>query len=418
MADKKLLKGFAWIPSLYFAEGFPYIIVMTLSSIMYKDLGLSNSEITAYTSLLYLPWVIKFLWGPIVDLNFTKRKWILATQLLGAVSLALVALGLLTPSFVVASLLGFWVMAFSSATHDIAADGYYMLVLNSKEQSFYVGMRSLFYRLAMIFGSGILVIWAGTFGKQYGDEIGWSIIFGIAAAIFFVFWVYHQFVLPPETVPSIKSSFDFKQYFDVFIAFFRKKNILVIILFIFFYRLGEALLSKIAALFLMDDVVNGGLGFTKAQVGWVYGTWGIAALSVGGILGGIVASWKGLKFWIWPMALAMKLPDLVYIYLSHFQPESVNIVSGLVVIEQFGYGFGFTAFMLYLISVCDGEHKTSHYAIATGLMAFAMMVPGYFSGLLQESLGYSEFFYVVICCTIPGLLILPFLNIDPEFAKK
>ena len=417
MKDKQLLKHFSWVPTLYFAEGLPYIIVMSLSTIMYKDLGLSNSEVTAYTSLLYFPWVIKFLWGPLVDFFLTKRTWILATQLVGGLSLAGVAFGLLSVQFVAFSLIGFWVMAFASATHDIAADGYYMIVLNSKAQSFYVGMRSLFYRLAMVFGTGILVIWAAKLGEAYDNITGWSMVFGAASILFLLLSFYHRLVLPKEPSKG-DESISFKSYFKVFIDFFYKKNIVLILLFILFYRFGEAMLSKISALFLMDDMANGGLALTKEQVGWVYGTWGVVALSVGGILGGIVASRHGLKFWLWPMAIAMKLPDLVYVYLSHVQPENINIVSALVVIEQFGYGFGFTAFMLYLIYVCDGIHKTSHYALATGLMAFAMMVPGFFSGLIQEHLGYSHYFYLVIACTIPGLLILPFLKIDPDFAKK
>lgn len=417
MKDRQILKHFSWVPSLYFAEGLPYIIVMSLSTIMYKDLGLSNSEVTAYTSLLYFPWVIKFLWGPIVDFFLTKRSWILATQLIGGLALGGVAFGLLSIQFVTFSLIGFWVMAFASATHDIAADGYYMIVLNSKAQSFYVGMRSLFYRLAMIFGTGILVIWAGKLGDTYGNVTGWSMVFGVASALFILLSIYHRLVLPKDPKGN-DEAISIKSYFKVFADFFYKKDIIVILLFILLYRFGEAMLSKVSPLFLMDDIENGGLALTKEQVGWAYGTWGVAALSVGGILGGIMASRHGLKFWLWPMAIAMKLPDLVYVYLSHTQPENIHVISSLVVVEQFGYGFGFTAFMLYLIYVCDGIHKTSHYALATGLMAFAMMVPGYFSGLIQEHLGYSHYFYLVIACTIPGLLILPFLKIDKDFAKK
>jgi len=409
--------GWNWVPSLYFAEGLPYVLVMTVSVIMYKNLKLSNAEITLYTSWLYLPWVIKPLWSPFIDIIKTKRWWIVSAQLLLGAGLAGIAFSLSTDIYISGSLAFFWLLAFSSATHDVAADGFYMLGLNEHDQSFFVGIRSTFYRIGMLFGQGLIVILAGLLSSYTNIRNAWSLTFIILALIFISFALLHKNTLPkPEN--DIKLTNVFTGYFDTFRSFFLKKNIIVTLLFILFYRFGEAQLAKLASPFMLDSIDKGGLALSTSQVGLVYGTVGVICLVLGGIIGGIVASKRGLRYWIWPMALAMKLPDLVYNLLSSYQPDNYLLICSAVGVEQFGYGFGFTAFMLYLIHISDGKYKTAHYAIATGIMALGMMIPGMISGWIQESLGYTNFFIWVMLCTLPGLLLIPFLKIPTSFGKK
>ncbi len=600
----------AWVPSLYFAQGIPYVIVMTVSVIMYKRMGISNADIALYTSWLYLPWVIKPLWSPVVDLLRTKRWWIVIMQVLVGAGLAGVAFSIPVPDFFQYTLAFFWLLAFSSATHDIAADGFYMLALKEHEQAYFIGIRSTFYRIAMITGQGLLIILAGFFetytglepvqfsvtarpglpaevsmpefgddastdekslvvssenimvstqkvdpekidslktwasqenlehgfvmpekekeivkdtwfsntvsgpladklksvfgreevsvdgvdpgniaivglrlskepeedeevvvntGIRRGDEsiklvegerivfdasnidktawiviqldpkleeqssayyeirsgnipLAWSITFMVLAALFLIFFVYHRFFLPrPVSDKGIihgEGENVFTEFFATFKSFFSKRNIGPALAFLLLFRLGESQIVKLASPFMLDAREIGGLGLTTGDVGLIYGTIGILALTFGGILGGLVASKKGLKYWLWPMALAMNIPNLVFVYLSYTTPQSMWLISGSVALEQFGYGFGFTAYMLYMIYFSDGKHKTAHYAICTGLMALGMMLPGMISGWIQEIVGYQNFFIWVMLCTIPGFIILKFLKIDPKFGVK
>lgn len=576
----------SWIPSLYFAEGLPYVIVITVSVIMYKRLGISNAEIALYTSWLYLPWVIKPLWSPVVDLLRTKRFWITTMQLIIGAGMAGVAFTIPIPDFFQFTLAFFWLLAFSSATHDIAADGFYMLALSESQQSFFVGIRSTFYRIAMIAGQGLLVILAGflettlsigpaefkviskpgaqlentiqldssaikpvegkiklvanppvvyigtesvskesadfllNFGNKfnimngfkqnlmppadtssgdetagnvailklhlsnkpdYGDEyfielnqtdgsaginiiegrslkftsenwnkpayvvfqidpsiksevqatflahsekipLAWVFTFGVVAILFIITSLYHRVILPKpaQDISVLRShrSNSLNEFFRTFIRFFEKERIVVILGFLLFYRFGESQLVKMASPFMLDPRDTGGLGLTTSEVGFVYGTVGIVALILGGILGGIVISKGGLKKWLWWMLAAINLPNAVYVYLSFMQPESFLIINSCVALEQFGYGFGFTAYLMYMIYISDGDYKTSHYAIATGFMALGMMVPGMFSGMIQESIGYKYFFIWVLVATIPSFLIAKFIKIDPTFGKK
>ncbi len=605
-----------WVPSLYFAEGIPYIVVMTVSVVLYKRMGISNTDIALYTSWLYLPWVIKPLWSPIVDLLKTKRFWITVMQFLIAVGLGGVALTIPLPDFFKYTLLFFWLLAFSSATHDIAADGFYMLGLSQYEQAFFVGIRSTFYRLAMITGQGLLVILAGyiesTTGlppvdinvysrpeyqneiildqnlfekkdygelliipsskeinigivrrnksevdsiisiikkrniengfypsetkknsesgviekedswwtknvakpledflrKNFGDELkkevkskytgnigivaftlsqkpekeyvlhfgresgdnsinliegsrfifnennwdkpafaliqldpklkiqslakfqirsgdipfAWKVTFLFLAGLFLLFFVYHKLILPfpASDGPAVQGEGKnfVKEFFKTFSLFFKKKGIIAALGFLLFYRFAEAQLVKLASPFLLDVREVGGLALTTGQVGFVYGTIGIISLTLGGLLGGFVAAKKGLKFWLWWMVISINLPDLVYVYLSHALPDNFLIINLCVAIEQFGYGFGFTAYMLYMIYISEGEHKTAHFAITTGIMALGMMIPGMFSGWLQEIIGYKNFFVWVCIATIPSFLAVKFIKVDPEFGKK
>lgn len=614
----KTRSPWAWIPTLYFAEGIPYVVAMTVAVIMYKRLGISNTDIALYTSWLYLPWVIKPFWSPFVDLIKTKRLWIITMQLLIGAGLAGVAFLIPAPFFFQATLAVLWLIAFSSATHDIAADGFYMLALDSGQQSFFVGIRSTFYRLAMIAGQGVLIILAGSlevatgteplkiqvqssntaqsttiipdslptdekrtsevftafpasltlsttnispeelakikdfakvenekngfntsetpkkvtevqeksswwtahiseplgnyiktrFGEKRDTDIplivgqktgnagliavrlnrkpepgkemvlntrfssgdksislvsgerlvfnennwdkpawlvvqldkklttevngtftaasgnlplAWSITFYILAGFFLLIFIYHRFALPhpaSDAPKNHRASEIMREFGLTFKSFFSKEGIGLAITFMLLYRLGEAMLVKMASPFLLDTREVGGLGLTTGQVGLVYGTVGVISLTLGGIVGGIAASRKGLKYWIWPMALCITLPHLAYLYLSWFMPQNMFLVNMAVAIEQFGYGFGFTAYMLYLIYFSNGEHKTAHYAICTGFMALGMMLPGMIAGWIQELIGYNHFFIFVMICAIPTLAVIPFLKIDRSFGKK
>ena len=688
MVEKDRRSAWTWIPSLYFAQGIPYVVVMTVSVIMYKRLGISNADIALYTSWLYLPWVIKPFWSPVVDIFRTKRWWIVIMQLLVGAGLAGVALTIPVPGFFQYTLAFFWLLAFSSATHDIAADGFYMLGLKEHEQAYFVGIRSTFYRVAMITGQGLLIILAGfietrtglepvrfrvtagpgfelsavsgagaggsfgagsfgagsgpgfeqsagfvagaggsfgagsfgavsgpgseqsagseavsgpgfvqsagfvagsggtfvtgsgsqngnsrmefvltetdieistrnisaasadsmlrlatesniangfaeterivqysegwfarnvsgplgawlkrVFGTEYaqpdpsgetrgnirligislssppdpGDEIvlntgfqrgdgsirlvrgdrlvfdntnwdrtgwiaiqldpsldrpadadfeglsgnipfAWSVTFFFLAGLFVLFLVYHKFFLPfPLTdKPAVSKEGQgiFDEFLKTFSTFFQKKNIGPALAFILLYRLGEAQIVKLASPFMLDPREIGGLGLTTGDVGLIYGTIGIIALTLGGITGGVLASRRGLKFWIFPMALAMNVPNVVYVFLSMYTPQSMWLISGGVALEQFGYGFGFTALMLYMIHFAEGSHKTAHYAFCTGFMALGMMLPGMISGWVQEIVGYVNFFIWVVICTIPGLILIFYLKIDPSFGVK
>ena len=603
-----------WVPSLYYAQGIPYVVVMLVSVIFYKRMGISNTDIALYTSWLYLPWVIKPLWSPVVDILRTKRFWIVTMQLIIGAGLGGVALTIPAPNFFKLTLGFFWLLAFSSATHDIAADGFYMLGLSQHKQAWFVGIRSTFYRFAMITGQGLLIIFAGyieshtglpslnidviatpqakignllnigsldrsplpgelrivsepetlrinpvprnqseidsiismakqwnsprernstesngninvnpteptwwgetvvtpleTFLKKHfgqstgiiaGEKAGnigllairlsdkpepgkeivvnlgrvsgnksiglvegsrmvftaenwnrpylivlqldpklkqaakatfkaragniplaWTITFLVIAVLFILFFIYHKFILPypDQDRPAAETNNFFADFFHTFASFFKKDRIGVAIAFILIYRFGEAQLVKLATPFMLDAQEIGGLALTTGQVGFVYGTLGIIMLTLGGILGGVLAAGNGLKYWLWWMALAMKLPDSVYVYLAYAQPDNFVIINLCVAIEQFGYGFGFTAYMLFMIYVSEGEHKTAHYAISTGFMALGMMIPGMFSGWLQEIIGYQHFFIWVLLATVPGFILIKYISIDPEFGRK
>lgn len=601
-----------WIPTLYFAQGVPYVMVMTVSVIMYKRLGISNTDIALYTSWLYLPWVIKPLWSPVVDLLGTKRRWTVVMQGLVGAALALLALAIPAPRFFQYTIALFWMMAFCSATHDIAADGFYMLGLSQHQQAAFVGIRSTFYRIATIAAQGLLVMLAGfiettsglppvelnvaavagaprsaavldelvaaapspgpllllavperveistttsagpevdsvlseahtlnvqngfcaaagaaeagegpswwsrrvagplgafltaRFGdsrqaqstgagnvaiaalrltekppagqtivvlvnRKGGDDrieiaegarltfndanwdkparvvfrtdprlrsavsasfiatsgnipLAWTTVAIVLAALFAVFCIYHQFALPRPAADgpagSRGSGGFVTEFFRTFVLFFRRRDIGIVLAFLLFFRFAEAQLVKLVSPFLLDPRDIGGLGLTTGEVGLIYGTIGIAALTAGGILGGVLISRQGLRFWLWPMVIIMHSPDLAFVYLAWDQPTSYVLISAAVAVEQFGYGFGFTAYMLYMIMVAAGEHKTAHYAICTGIMALGMMLPGMLSGWLQDHIGYPNFFLWVVISTVPGFIVAALVKIDPEFGKK
>ncbi len=414
------------MPTLYFAQGLPYVTVMTLAVVLYKNLGVSNTDIALLTSWLYLPWVIKPLWSPVVDLFGSKRRWIWVLQFVIGAALAMVALAVPAPGFLQMTLAVFWLMAFASATHDIAADGFYMLGLPQHTQAAFVGVRSTFYRLAMIAGQGGLVWMAGYLAESTGrPALGWSWVFGLMAVCFCASAGYHFWALPKPAgdVPAPRGGRFWADFFTVFAAFFRKPEILRVLAFLLLYRFAEAQLLKLITPFLLDPLDAGGLGLKTQQVGIAYGTVGVGALILGGLLGGWVISRAGLKKCLWPLMVCMHAPNLVFVALAAWQPQNLWLVSGAIALEQFGYGFGFTAYMVYLLLVAGGvdgsnPHKAAHYAICTGFMALGMMIPGMWAGWLQTQLGYVNFFIWGLLATLPSFAAAALLRIDPVFGRK
>lgn len=426
MSNNKM--GFWWVPSLYFTEALPYVAVMIISTTMYKRMGMSNTELAFYTSWLYLPWVIKPLWSPLVDALKSKRWWILTMQLLIGAGFAGIAFFIPTQHWVQGSLAFFWLLAFSSATHDIAADGFYILALDDHAQAYYVGIRSTFYRIANILGQGLLIMLAGFLEKAHTVPFAWSITFYVLCALLLALAAWHRFVLPHVENVSSSSQQDspkrhiptqtLQQFSHTWLTFFRKPQIGAALLFMLLFRFPEAQLTKIAQPFMLDPIEKGGLGLNTEAVGFTYGTIGIIGLTLGGILGGWMVSQKGLKRLLWPMVMSISLPDVVYIYMSLTQPSCLFIINLCVFVEQFGYGFGFTAYMLYLIYFARGENSTSVYALCTAFMALGMMLPGMIAGWLADLMGYTLFFiYVTLTCAVT-FIVSAFLKIDASYGIK
>ncbi len=401
----------AWVPSLTFTDALPSVAAMTISVILFKQLGLSNAAITFYTSWLYLPWVLKPVWSPFIDLIKTKRWWILATEILLGAAFGGIAFTLPTPFWLQGSLFLFWVMAFAGASHCVAADGFYMLGLTRHQQAEMMGVRTLFERLATIFGQGLLVMIAGNLQVVFRGSIAfsWSLLFYGLMGLFIILWLWHAHALPyaaEDASHPLTSARDiWRGFVETFKTFFRKDGALFAVLFIIFFRMPEGLLSKISELFLIDAGHNGGLGLSPQEYGLVQGTVGIIGLAAGGIIGGMAASRDGLRRWLWPMVGAFTLPQLIYVYLSYALPQSLVVTGACIFVEQCAYGFGLTAYMLYMIYICRGEYKTSHYALASAMMFLSMMLPGVIAGTLQESIGYRHYFlFTLAACAIMYVL--------------
>lgn len=414
------LSPWLYIPTLYFAEGIPYMIINSVSVIFYKKLGIDNTQIAFWTSLISFPWILKMFWSPFVDIYSTKRKWLLTMQIIMFFCLSFLAISFHLPNFFFISLVILTIAAFISATYDIATDGFYMLALTPEKQAVFVGIRSLFYRFAILFTTGFLVFFAGYLEELTNNiPLSWSIVIGIAAIIFAVLFVFHSFLLPtPESnhknfQKNLDPNIEQIPFVKIIVSYFQQAKITIILAFILLYRFGEAMLLKIASLFLLDKPESGGLGLSTQDFGLVYGTFGVISLICGGILGGLLIARYGLKKCLFPMALALNLPDVFYVYMAYAKPE-LKFVYPLVSLEQFGYGIGFTAFTVYLMYVCKGENKTSHFAISTGLMALGLMIPGAMSGQIQQSLGYPLFFILVCLATIPGMVTIFFIPLEED----
>lgn len=396
----------AWVPTLYFAEAVPYMAVMTLCVIMYTNFGLSNTELALYTSWLYLPWVIKPLWSPLVDSMRTKRWWIVAMQVLVGGTLAAVALTLHTSWWLKGSLCFFWLMAFGSATHDIAADGFYILGLNEKEQALFVGIRSTAYRVGMIFCQGLVVVLAGFLCEKYGMSLGWTITMLLLAVVMLLLAFWHTLCVPK--VEYTNSRMEEKENGGILQGFWltlrtfgQKPRLISAVLFMLLFRFPEAQLAKMAQPFMLRQVSEGGLELSTIDVGVAYGTIGVIGLLLGGIIGGVLVSRNGLKRWWWPMVLAISVPDVVYVFFALFQPTNIYLIYIGVALEQLGYGFGFTAYSLFLVYFSRGERSTSVFSLCTALQALGMMLPGMMAGWLADTLGFTLFFtFVVVCCLI------------------
>ena len=438
--SSKSISPWAWIPTLYFAQGIPYFIVNTVSVMMFTKLGVPNGEMAFFTSLLYLPWMIKPFWSPFVDIFKTKRWWTVTMQLLMAAAFILLTVTLPVPeqemiasgttpmSMFYITLILFIITAFASATHDIAADGFYMLALSTGDQAQFVGIRSTFYRLSSIFGQGVLVAIAGMIEAKSGNiPMSWRITMLVSAVVFTLVALYHTFIIPKpaadkSTLGEQKATAGaiFAEFGRTFKTYFMKPGVWLAIIFMLLYRLPEAFLIKLCMPFLVAKQELGGLGMSTASVGIAYGTIGVLFLTIGGILGGIYASRVGLKKSLWVMAACMTLPCITFVYLAICQPTNLAIISTAIAIEQFGYGFGFTAYMLYMMYFSDGEFKTSHYAICTAFMAASMLLPGMVAGYIQEAIGYVNFFWMVMGCCIATLIVTYFVDkkVDPAYGKK
>jgi PAT family beta-lactamase induction signal transducer AmpG len=443
MDNTKMLKDKSpwwWVPTLYFAEGVPYFVVNNISVMMFTKMGVPNGDMSFFTTLLYFPWFLKGIWSPIVDVVKTKRWWIISMQVLMTALMILLTVTLPSPSKdVIASghtpismftitLILFIIAAFASATHDIAADGYYMLAHSQSSQAAFIGIRSTFYRIASVFGQGVLVFIAGMVEKDTGDiPFSWKVTIGVSAVVFFLITLYHTFCLPKSAQDhprnegtGVEKQSNWSELANSFVTFVKKPGVLLAIAFMLLYRLPEGFLIKLCQPFLVQPATTGGLGLSTELVGVVYGTFGVIALLAGGIVGGIFASRVGLKKSLWWMATGVTLPCITFVYLALAQPSNPVIISIAVCIEQFGYGFGFTAYMLYMMYFSEGEFKTSHYAICTAFMALSMMLPGFVAGYIEEAIGYVNFFWMVMACCIATLIVTYFADrkVDPEYGRK
>lgn len=424
-ADRKR-SPWAWIPTVYLAEGLPNIIVTGVSVVILLQMGMTNTEIALYTSWLQLPWILKPLWSPFVDIFKTKRWWVIAMQALLGAAFAGVAFTIQTQAWFQFIMFFLFLMGFSSATHDIAADGYYMIELDSHGQSFFVGIRNTVYRLAVIFGNGVLVPVAGLIQKASGGKVAysWSLVFFGLAGLFLAIALYHKYFLPkssgdqPRGISAKDTGRMLGKMFATYFTKFPLKETIVALLFLLLFRFPEAMLAKMSPTFLLRSAAEGGLGLTAEQYGFAYGTIGVIGLLLGGILGGILSSRDGVKKWLWPMVLSLTLPDLVYVYLSWFPSTNLALITSCIFIEQLGYGFGFTALTLYMLYFSQGEFKTSHYSICTGLTYLGLMIPGMFSGMLADSLGYRGFFVTVMVLCLISFAVAALIKIDPQFGKS
>lgn len=424
--DNNRTSPWGWVPTLYFTEGLPYVLVTGLAAVMYMQMGLSDTELGLYTGWLSLPWVVKPLWSPFIDLLKTKRWWVLTMQLLMGAALAGIAFCLPTALWFQCSMCLFFIIAFASATHDISADGFYMIELDEHRQAMFVGIRNTFYRLAVIFGNGILVSLAGVLQVVFRNRIAftWSLIFYGLAGMFIALWLYHGLRMPrPDADQHRDSSVaevwqGLRKMLSTFFTKFPVRQTVAVMAFLLFYRFPEALLNTMTKTFLMRANSSGGLGLSPQEFGLANGTIGLVGLLLGGIVGGLLVSRDGMKKWLWPMVCAITLPDIVYIILSYTLTSDIFVISTCLFVEQFGYGLGFTVLTLYMLYYSQGKYKTSHYAICTGISYLGLMLPGMVSGYIKDAVGYQAFFIIVMVSCVITFVVTAFLKIDPEFGME
>jgi len=414
----------SWVPTLYFSEGLPFVATSTVSVLMYKSLGLSDAKIALFTTLIMWPWTLKPLWGPLLEMFKTKKHFVVATQFIGGIFFGLLALSLPLSGFLQYSLALFAIIAFNSATHDIAADGVYINTLSVKEQAKYVGWQGAFYNVAKVFTQGALVYFAGKMEVRIGIVEAWMVVMGVFGVILIMLGFYHLRVLPSggssQQVHSIKEAFSV--FREVLKSFFKKKNILWAIAFIILFRSAEGQLTKIVPLFMRATRDAGGLGLSTSDIGIAYGIFGAAAYVLGSLAGGYFVSKRGLRQSMLILCVMFNIPDAVYAYLAFTQPENFAIVCGAVVFEWFGYGFGFVGIILFMMQqIAPGKFKMAHYAFATAIMNLGFMLPSMLSGFVSDILGYKHFFLWVMAATIPSFLVawyIPFKKWSKVLDKK
>ena len=424
--NKMLHSPATWVPTLYFAMGMPFVVLNMVCTLMYKGMGVSDKQIAFWTSLIMLPWTLKPLWSPFLEIYKTKKFFVVLTQLLTGVLFALVAFALHLPFFFSVTIAILAVIALSGATHDIAADGTYMSVLSNEEQARWIGWQGAFYNIAKIAATGGLVYLAGTFIELFGVTKAWMFIMLIIATIMIVIGCYHIFILPnpkKATVDSPKSLKEsLNELIEVFIDFFKKKHIIYYIFFIILYRFAEGFVIKIVPLFLKASRAKQGLGLSEQEIGLCYGTFGAAAFVIGSILGGYYIARRGLQKSLFALALIFNIPFIAYTLLAVYQPENLWLIGGAIVMENFGYGFGFVGLSLFMMQqIASGKHQMAHYAFASGIMNLGVMLPGMLSGVFSDMLGYRQFFIFVLVCTIPALLVtwfVPFTYTDDTKTEK
>ncbi|MCC7476117.1 MAG: hypothetical protein IT425_12035 [Pirellulales bacterium] len=413
-----------WVPSLYFTQALPNVLVVTVSTYAYTRLGVS-ARVIGLTSWLGLPWMLKPLWSPLVELLSTERRWVWSTEFFASIAFAIVGLGYMSEHFLWWTIVGYTILAFASATHDIAADGFYMKVLSTHDQTWFTGIRSVAFRGGLIYGEGLLVMVAGLLIRQgYEPAVAWASSHLAAAVTFLLLASYHAIVLPHAADKAHDVAFSVaqlgQQVANIFQHFFTEVPLATALPFLLLFRFAEAQVVKFIGKFLLDRRELGGMGLLEDQVGFINGTLGVAALLAGGVVGSFLAARHGLRFWLLPMAAMMNLTNVAFLALAYWQPENLGWVGLAVVIEKFGYGVGFTGYMLYMLNLARGKHQTSFYAMCTGFMTLGLIVPGSFAGYPLEYLGYTKFFIWILLATIPSFVVtwVVYLQLDPNFGRR
>ena len=431
----------SWVPTLYFAMGMPFVVLNMVCTLMFKGLDVSDAQIAFWTSIIMFPWTLKPLWSPLLEIYKTKKFFVIFTQIATGCIFGLVALALHLSNFFAVSIALLAIIAFSGATHDVAADGVYMASLSKDDQARYIGWQGAFYNIAKIAATGGLVYLAGMLIEMYtgdttgldataaaaakhqGTVIAWTIIMAVIGVIMVLLGFYNAKFVPSEAKKDAAERPGFKETMvelgNVFVDLFRKRHIVYYIFFIVLYRFAEGFVMKIVPLFLKADRANQGLGLSEKEIGLCYGTFGAAAFVIGSILAGYYVAHRGLQKSLFSLCCVFNLPFVAYTLLAIYQPESLVLIGGGIVLEYFGYGFGFVGLTLFMMQqIAPGKHQMAHYAFASGIMNLGVMLPGMLSGYVSDWLGYRHFFIFVLICTIPAFLITWFVPFTYPDKKK